>query len=128
MVIDTSALVAILTGEPCAEQLKAAINHDTTRLMSAASVLEAGIVLESRYGEEGSRELDLLLRRLPIEVVPFDDGQLEWARHAYRTYGKGRHAASLNFGDCFSYALAKVTGEPVLFVGTDFAQTDLTPV
>ena len=125
MVIDTSALIAILTGEVDVEQLKNAIDRDTTRLMSIASALETSIVLESRFGEAGTRELDLIVQRLPIELRPVDWDQLEWARFAYHTYGRGRHAAKLNFGDCFSYALSKVTGEPLLYSGTNFAQTDL---
>ena len=125
MVIDTSALVAILTDEPDAEQLESAIDGDTTRLMSVASVLETAMVLESRFGESGTRELDLLIQRLPIEIRPVDQDQLEWARFAFHTYGKGRHKAGLNFGDCFSYGLAKATGERLLFKGADFSQTDL---
>lgn len=125
MVIDTSALIAVLTREPDAEEYKAAIDRDAKRLMSVASILETAIVLESRYGEEGPRELDALLRRLPIEAVPVDCDQLEWARYACRAYGKGRHPAALNFGDCFSYALARLTGEPLLYKGADFARTDI---
>ena len=125
MVIDTSALVAILTDEPDAEQLESAIDGDTTRLMSVASVLETAMVLESRFGESGTRELDLLIQRLPIEIRPVDQDQLEWARFAFHTYGKGRHKAGLNFGDCFAYALAKITGEPLLFKGEDFKKTDI---
>jgi ribonuclease VapC len=126
MVIDTSALVAVLTGEPEAEVFEDAINGDGKRLMSAASVLETAIVLESRFGEDGPRELDLLIQRLPIEIVAVDLDQLEWARYAFHTYGRGLHAAGLNFGDCFSYALARTTGEPLLFKGADFLKTDLT--
>jgi ribonuclease VapC len=125
MVIDTSALFAILTSETGVEQLKNAIDRDTTRLMSAASALETSIVLEDRFGEAGAREFDLIVQRLPIELRPVDWDQLEWARFAYHTYGRGRHPAKLNFGDCFSYALSKVTGEPLLYTGSDFAQTDL---
>jgi len=125
MVIDTSALFAILTSGTGVEQLKNAIDRDTTRLMSIASALETSIVLESRFGEAGTRELDLIVQRLPIELRPVDWDQLEWARFAYHTYGRGRHPAKLNFGDCFSYALSKVTGEPLLYIGNDFAQTDL---
>jgi ribonuclease VapC len=125
MVIDTSALFAILTSETGVEQLKNAIDRDTTRLMSAASALETSIVLEDRFGEAGTREFDLIVQRLPIELRPVDWDQLEWARFAYHTYGRGRHPAKLNFGDCFSYALSKVTGEPLLYTGSDFAQTDL---
>lgn len=126
MVIDTSALVAILTNEPDAEQLERAMDGDTTRLMSVASVLETAMVLESRFGESGTRELDLVIQRLPIEIRPVDQDQLEWARFAFHTYGKGRHKAGLNFGDCFSYALAKTTGERLLYKGADFLQTDLS--
>lgn len=125
MVIDTSALIAILTNEARAEQLKNAIDRDSMRLMSVASVLETSIVLESRFREAGPRELDLIIQRLPIDVRPVDRDQLEWARFAFHHYGRSRHAAKLNFGDCFSYALSKVTGEPLLFTGTDFSRTDL---
>jgi ribonuclease VapC len=125
MVIDTSALIAVVTGEPSAAEIEAAIDRDPKRIMAAASVLEASIVLESRYGDAGTRELDLLIQRIPIEIPPFDGDQLEWARYAFRTYGKGRHRAALNFGDCFSYALSKLTGEPLLFIGDDFHRTDL---
>jgi ribonuclease VapC len=125
MVIDTSAMVAILSNEEDADRLETAIDRESARLMSVASVLETAIVLESRYGEAGARELDLLIQRLPIEIRPVDFDQLEWARFAFRTYGRGRHPAKLNFGDCFSYALSKVTGEPLLYKGSDFAQTDL---
>ena len=93
--------------------------------MSVASALETSIVLESRFGDAGTRELDLIVQRLPIELRPMDWDQLEWARFAYHTYGRGRHPAKLNFGDCFSYALSKVTGEPLLYIGSDFAETDL---
>ncbi len=127
MVIDTSAVVAILFGEEDAGRFSAAIESDPTRLMSAASVLEASLVIESELGEEGERELDFLLLKAGIETVPFNEEQLKRARHAFRTYGKGRHAAALNFGDCFSYAASKTTGEPLLFKGDDFAMTDVVP-
>lgn len=128
MVIDTSALTAILLDEPEAEQFEIAVEADPTRLMSAASVLETSMVVETRLGEAGGRELDLLLHKARIDVVAVDAGQLEWARHAFRTFGKGRHQARLNFGDCFSYALAKTSGESLLFKGDDFAQTDVKRV
>ena len=83
------------------------------------------MVIESRTGERGLAALDQLILDARVEVVPFDGSQLAWARYAFRTYGKGRHPAGLNFGDCFSYALSKVTGEPLLFVGADFARTDI---
>ncbi len=125
MVIDTSALIAVMTGEPEAESHEYAIQGDARRLMSVASILETAIVLEKRFGEEGPRELDILLRRLPIEAVSVDSDQLEWARYAHHTYGRGRHPAALNFGDCFSYALAKATGERLLYKGSDFSRTDV---
>jgi ribonuclease VapC len=125
MVIDTSALVAVLCNEPDAERYEEIIDRGPSRLMSVASALEAVIVLESRFGDTGAQELDLLIHRLPIKLVAVDLDQLEWARLAFRRFGRGRHPASLNFGDCFSYALAKVTGEPLLYKGNDFSQTDL---
>ena len=125
MVIDTSAIVAILFGEPEARGFARAIDRDTLRLMSAVSVLEAIMVLESELGEAGGRELDLLLHRAGIEIVGFLPDQLDAARRAFRAYGKGRHPAGLNFGDCFSYALARSTGQPLLFKGNDFARTDV---
>ena len=128
MVIDTSAIAAILFGEEDAERFTAAIEADPTRFISAASVLEAAIVAEMRKGPPGGRELDLLLLKAGIETVAFNEKQLRVARHAFRTYGKGRHAAGLNFGDCFSYAASKTTGEPLLFKGADFAMTDIVAV
>jgi ribonuclease VapC len=125
MVIDTSALVAILTDEPDRRALVDAIAGASVRLISAATVLEAGIVMEARRGEHAGRELDLFLHRAKCEIVAVDAEQVDIARAAYRRYGKGRHAAGLNFGDCFSYALAKARGEPQLFKGQDFAKTDM---
>jgi ribonuclease VapC len=125
MVIDTSAILAILFGEPEAEAFAEAIEQETVRLISAASVLEAAVVVESELGDPGARELDLLLYKAGITVMPFSPEHLAAARHAYRVFGKGRHAAALNFGDCFSYALSKSAGEPLLFKGTDFPHTDV---
>jgi ribonuclease VapC len=82
-------------------------------------------VVDARYGEEGLRDLNLLMSTAGIELVPFDAEQATLARQAYSTYGKGRHAAALNFGDCFAYALAKASGQPLLFKGSDFSKTDL---
>ena len=93
--------------------------------MSAANVLETGIVLEAKRGEAAGREFDLFLDRAHIQVEPVDSDQVEMARMAWRKYGKGRHPASLNFGDCFAYALAKMSGEALLAKGNDFPQTDL---
>lgn len=128
MVIDTSALVAMLSDEPEAEQLEADVEADPIRLMSSASYLEAAIVIESRFGESGGRELDLWLHRAAVDLVAVDAAQADVARVAYRTYGRGRHRAALNYGDCFSYALAKVSGQPLLFKGDDFGYTDVSAV
>jgi ribonuclease VapC len=95
------------------------------RRISAASVLESGMVIEARRGEMGSRELDLFLSRLQFEIVPVDAEQVEVARMGWRKFGKGNHPASLNFGDCFTYALAKISGEPLLAKGDDFRRTDI---
>lgn len=125
MVLDTSAVLAILFDEPESAAIREAIERDSTRLFSAASLLETSIVIESRFGEAGGRELDLLLFRAEIEIVPVDRDQTEIARSAYRAYGKGRHIASLNYGDCFSYALSRHSGEPLCFKGKDFEATDV---
>lgn len=128
MVLDTSVLIALLGNEEEAPALEEALEKDPIRLLSAGSLVETMIVVEGRWGEPGSRELDLLLHKVSIEVVSFDRDQAQVARGAFRRFGKGRHPASLNFGDCFSYALSKISGEPLLFVGQDFSQTDLTLV
>jgi ribonuclease VapC len=125
MVIDTSALVAMLGDEPEAERFEAAVEADHVRLMSTASYLETAIVVESRYGEPGGRELDLWIHRAAVDLVAVHPEQAEAARVAYRKYGKGRHRAGLNYGDCFSYALAKISGQPLLFKGDDFPHTDI---
>ncbi len=125
MVIDTSALLAVLLREPDAPRIAKAIEAGSPRLLSAASLLEASIVIESRKGEAGGRELDLLVYRGGIEVVAVDQDQAETARAAWRRFGKGRHPAALNYGDCFAYALAKSRRLPLLFRGNDFSQTDI---
>jgi ribonuclease VapC len=125
MVIDISAVLAILFDEEGVEVIEQAIEADPIRLISAATVLEAAIVVETRFGEAGGRELDLLLHKGGIEVISVTYDQIEVARRAYREFGKGRHPASLNFGDCFSYALSKTSGEPLLFKGDDFARSDV---
>jgi ribonuclease VapC len=125
MVIDTSALVAMLTDEPDAALFEASVADDPVRTMSTASYLETAIVIESRFGESGGRELDLWLHRASVSLVAVSADQAEVARAAYRQYGKGRHRAGLNYGDCFSYALAKVSGQPLLFKGDDFGHTDV---
>src|SRR5579863_585680 len=125
MVIDTSALAAIFFHEPEREAFRNAIVAASSRLISAATVLEAGMVIEGRRGGGAGREFDLFLVRAQIKIVPIDAELADLARSAWRKYGKGRHPAGLNFGDCFSYALAKATGEPLLAKGTDFAMTDV---
>jgi ribonuclease VapC len=126
MVVDTSAIVAILLDEPEAESFAKRIAADPKRLISALSALEAAIVLQARKGPAGVRELDLLLHSTGMDVVSLDVDQVQLARSAYERFGKGRHPAALNLGDCCSYALARSTGEPLLFKGNDFSQTDLS--
>jgi ribonuclease VapC len=128
MVIDTSALVAMLNGEPEAERFEAAVEEDRVRLMSTASYVETAIAIEARFGEPGGRELDLWLHRAGVDLVGVDSDQADALRVAYRMYGKGQHRAGLNVGDCFSYALAKVSGQPLLFKGDDFTHTDIRVV
>jgi ribonuclease VapC len=125
MVIDTSALAAIFFAEPERQRFLNAITSAEKRLLSAASMLETGIVLESRQGEAAGREFDLFVVRANLQIVSVDAEQAELARSAWRRYGKGRHPAALNYGDCFSYALAKSSDEPLLAKGTDFALTDI---
>lgn len=125
MVLDSSALIAILTGESSAGILVRTIAADPKRLMSAMTALEAAVVIERKKGPAAGRELDLLVHRTGIEVVPFNAEQVVIARAAYHRFGKGRHPAALNLGDCSSYALAMFSGEPLLFVGDDFSKTDI---
>lgn len=127
MILDTSALFAILGDEPERRSFNEAIEAAENRRMSVATYVEISIVLEARHGAEGSRELDLFLDRAAIELVPVDIEQARLARRAWNRFGKGRHPAALNFGDCFSYALAAALGEPLLFKGDDFAKTDIVP-
>ena len=128
MVLDTSALLVILLDEPESLKFRLAVEADPVRLVSAASLLETAIVIETRFGESGGRELDLLVHKADIHVVSVDLEQVEIARHAFRHFGKGRHPAGLNYGDCFSYALSQASGEPLLFKGEDFTKTDIESV
>lgn len=128
MVLDTSALLAILLGEPEAPAIAQAIVNDPVRLLSAVSELETAIVIAARKGAAGTAELDLLRTWAEIETISMNAEQVRLAREAYRRFGKGRHAAALNLGDCCSYALARYRGEPLLFKGNDFAQTDISVV
>lgn len=125
MVLDTSALLALLLDEPEAEDFRIALEDDEMRLVSAATLLEAAIVIESRKGEAGGRELDLLVNKAALTVTPVDEAQVAEARRAWRRFGRGRHAAGLNYGDLFAYALARTSGQALLFKGDDFARTDV---
>ena len=124
MVIDTSTVCAILLGEEGAEQFARAVSDDPRRLMSAFAALEAAIVMQVRQGDSGGREFDLFIHNASADIVPLNSDQYELAREAWRKYGKGRHPAGLNIGDCCSCALSKMSGEPMLFKGGDFAGTD----
>jgi ribonuclease VapC len=126
MVIDSSALIAILRREPEARDFRNAIKLASSRLISAPTRVEAGIVALGRRGEAGLEQMQALLENLKLETVPLSADHARLAIDAFRRFGKGRHPAGLNFGDCFSYALAKATGEPLLFKGDDFSQTDIT--
>jgi ribonuclease VapC len=125
MVIDASAVIAILLAEEDAERYARAMGAASQPRMSAASYLEAAVVIDNRGDVVARREFDRFIRRAGIEVVAVDLEQAEIARQAYRDFGKGRHRAGLNFGDCFSYALSKAIDEPLLFKGGDFALTDV---
>ena len=125
MIVDSSAVLAILFNEPDSRRHAEAIMQASPCRMSVANALEAAIVLESRGGFAAGRELDALLQKAKIELMPITVEQLEVARAAWRRYGKGNHPAALNFGDCFAYALAKSEGEPLLFKGEDFPRTDI---
>jgi ribonuclease VapC len=128
MVIDTSALLAVLFDEPERRAFTQAIEAAEDRLLSAATFVETSMILESRHGAEGVRALDRLLTTANIDTVAVDWAQATAAREAFRQFGKGRHSAGLNFGDCFSYALAKCRGDSLLFKGNDFSQTDIAAV
>lgn len=128
MVIDTSAIVAILRNELKAETLRRAIVADTVRLVPATCVFEARMVLVSRRGEHALAEIDLWLTKIAADVIAVDADLVDVATQAWLTYGKGRHPAGLNFADCFSYALAKRSDEPLLFIGDDFSKTDIQAV
>jgi ribonuclease VapC len=125
MVLDTSALLAILFREEGYEDLLEEIRRAHPRKVAAPTLAEAGIVLGARLGFERVYLLLALLSELQAEVIPFSEAHAREAISAYRRYGRGRHPAGLNFGDCLSYALAKVEGEPLLYKGEDFDQTDL---
>ncbi len=128
MVIDTSAIIAILLEEPEAPYLMQAIALDKVRLISTFSVLEASFVIASRKGDAGLQQLKQFLEFIKVEQKSLTDTQVNLATEAWLKFGKGRHSASLNIGDCCTYALSKETNEPLLFKGNDFSQTDLNLV
>jgi ribonuclease VapC len=128
MIIDTSAVLAILYAEDDAARFADAIADAEHRAMSAANFLEAGIVVDKQLGPAAGRQLDALLARADVEVAPVTKEHAEIARQAYLDYGKGGHPARLNFGDCFAYALSKAANQPLLFKGGDFSQTDVDSV
>ena len=128
MIIDSSALIAILRDETEAPAMAAAIERAVTRRMSAANFLEAALVIDGSRDPIASRRFDDLIREAEISIEPVTEEQARIARNAYRDFGKGSgHAAQLNFGDCFAYALAKSAGESLLFKGGDFGHTDVIP-
>jgi len=128
MVIDTSALIAILQGEPERHAFIEAIDAADSRRMSVAAFVETSIVIEAKYGNEGLRDLDRFIGLAGVELIPVSVEQAQAARTAFSRFGKGRHRAALNYGDCFSYALAVVFGEALLCKGDDFRHTDLMVV
>lgn len=124
MVVDASALLAILFTEPERRAFSLALNHASSALLSPVNWYEAAVNAES-YGTPEVKALESLIQRIGIQIVPIDEGQMQLAHAAWRKYGKGRHKARLNMGDCFAYALAKHTGEPLLYKGNDFVHTDV---
>ena len=127
MILDTSALVAILVKEPDSGRYIEAISNAPRCRISAGNFIELSIVIEGQFGLEVLRQCDALIRRIGIVIEPVTVEQAHVARQAFSDFGKGHHPAALNFGDCFAYALAKVTGEPLLFKGEDFKKTDIVP-
>lgn len=127
MILDTSALLSLVFREPGYERILTTIASAEWIGMGAPTLAETGIVLSARLGEEARPTLALLIEHLDLHVVPFEAAHARAAREAFERYGRGRHPAALNYGDCLTYAVAKVAGLPLLFVGNDFAQTDLEP-
>jgi ribonuclease VapC len=125
MIVDTSALLAVFFEEPEAEDFARAIAGAEVSRMSAANLLEAGIVADAQTDPRTGRQLDALVANFRLRIEPVTEEQVRIARQAYVDFGRGHHPAALNFGDCFAYALAKATGEPLLFKGDDFEQTDI---
>jgi ribonuclease VapC len=128
LVVDTSAAVAVIRGEPGADELAGYLEGALVRLMPAAIRVELGIVIEARLGPAGQDVIGRFLRDARIDIVSLDAEQAERAVSAWRRYGKGRHPAGMNSGDCFTYALAERTGHPILCTGNDFAVTDIPAI
>jgi ribonuclease VapC len=128
VIVDSSAILAILFNEPDAEVYATAIASASSCRISAANYVEAAVVVDSQSPAMGARQFDAFMRRAGIVIEPVTEEQALLARQAYADFGKGRHPAGLNFGDCFSYALAMSSGEPLLFKGNDFSQTDVQAV
>lgn len=126
MIVDSSAILTVLLGEPEAAAFAELLARSDLRI-SAATYVEIVNVCDRRIGSDAVAKAEQLIERAQMEIVPFTVEQAHWARHARLTYGIGRHPAKLNFGDCFVYALAKTKGEPLLFKGDDFSQTDVIP-
>jgi ribonuclease VapC len=125
MILDSSALLAILKGERERDRFSETILNESSVAISAPTLLEVALVIEGQTGDKGRRDLDELVVEIDPQIIAFTAEQLSLARQAFREFGKGRHPARLNFGDCMAYALAKERGEPLLFKGTDFSQTDI---
>jgi ribonuclease VapC len=128
VIVDSSAIIAVLQKEPEAARLGKAMSLDPECLVSAANWLEAGMNLFLRFGQQGVYDLQLFVAKTPVEIVSVTPRQADLALRAFTKYGKGVDPARINFGDCFAYALAKDTGEPLLFKGEDFTKTDIQPV
>lgn len=127
MIVDSSAVLAILFKEPERDVFATALSEAGVRLVSSVNAFEAAVVVSLRKGPSGIRELDLLFHHAGVEIVSFTESHLRLAREAYERYGKGRHPAGLNLGDCCAYALARHSGETLLFKGDDFPRTDVVP-
>ena len=125
MIVDTSAIIAILRDEPDAASFAEAIAKASRRSLSAANFVESAAVIDGSNDPIASRRFDDLLHEAQFVIEPVTEVQARVARDAYRDFGKGRHPAGLNFGDCFAYALARASGEPLLFKGDDFKHTDV---
>ena len=125
MIVDSSAFIAVLRNEPGWERYMAEMVDAQPLVASAATLVETAMVAEGQGGPKAALDLDSLLRRLEVDIIPFTAEHAALAREGFRRFGKGRHPAALNFGDCLAYALARARNEPLLFKGDDFAQTDV---